>query len=132
MKFNHSTERNSAKRKIKPSLNGATFSIALTYLLSGINLIAAGIIEFFNAGGSPAVWLFMVGLVMLLMVPISIVDPRKEMHGTLNVFSGIIMLVAFCGVFAFVFSLWWIVILCVELIIYFLILRVVNKKRKHK
>ena len=63
-----------------PHLKEKTWIIGLSYAFSGVNFIACGLGIFGAAFDIYAVFL---GAVLLCMVPVSVLDDRKEMRGTL-------------------------------------------------
>lgn len=91
--------------------------ILMGYFLSGINLVMAGITCATRLDGSLNVKLILLGVIMLLMVPISLWDNRKEMRGRLVSILVCIMHFAICCLLSFVCSFEWLIIYVCEVLL---------------
>lgn len=99
-------------------LKRTTISVILTYLFSGTNLLVAGVTTIEGTSRSLAIWLIVLGSIMLFMVPISALDPRKEMHSITNAVFGFVAFIILGLIFALSISLWWITVITIELTVY--------------
>ena len=110
-----------------PHLIENTIIIVLAYCFSGFNLVAAGL----HASGLHVDrYLIMGGVAMLLMVPVSILDDRKEMRGMLYTLGCCIIHLAICVVLSVAFSFWWMVAYGCEVLLGFIIVVMMKKLSK--
>ncbi len=90
------------------------FIIMMSYALSGINLVCAGIYYANITGWIVLRHIILLGGVMLLMAPISILDKRREMQGNFAVVCSCAVYLIFCVMLALLFSRWWLVVCVLE------------------
>lgn len=122
MRYNRNSKshhENSANRKNTPHLIENTAVIILSYVFSGVNLIYAGFHSIETIDGSLPKYLIFVGVVMLLMVPISVLDNRREMRGKLAAILGCSMNLAICFMLSFFSSFWWMAVYVCEVLVCF-------------
>lgn len=111
-------------RKNCPNLpsprNAPLLTVICSYAFSGINVLAAAI----RAGALYSVSyrnsLLCLGTILLLMVPLTLADNRKENRDArYAVYTGIMHL-GICVYLAYVWSGWWVLVYLLELLAYLL------------
>lgn len=112
--------------------NRSCIAIAFSYAAIGLNQIAAGILAR-GMQDAPLFGCFIVlGVVMLIMVPISLLDSRKEMRGPLYaVLTGIAHLVM-CIFLSCEFSSWWMAVYGAEAILCLCVIFFPEKQQRRK
>lgn len=99
-----------------------TALIVSSYCFSGINfLICSHLYD---------VRTCVLGVIFLIMVPITFWDKRKEMRGTLYTVLSCIMHFAFCIIFSILYSFWWLAIYCGEVVLSVLAIAIAKKVLK--
>ena len=94
-----------------PNLREKTIIIGMAYLFSGVNCIANRLV---CTEGSVAQGSLLLGIMMLLMVPISVMDKKRENRGMLATICACLVHLAFSGLFAYLSAPWWIAVYAVE------------------
>ncbi len=95
-------------------------TIICSYAYSGINVCAAGITIKASYPHYDAFYIFGIGVVFFLMVPITLADKRKENRDArYALYMGILHL-GICVYLSYMYSKWWVLVYSVEVFIYFL------------
>ena len=108
-----------------PHLREKTIIIGMAYLFSGANCIVCGLV---CAEGSVVQMELLLGITMLLMVPISVTDEKRENRGMLATICACLTHLVFSGILAYLSTPWWMAVYAVEVVI---IAVVVFISRKH-
>lgn len=82
-------------------LNNKLITIILAYCFTGINLIVSGLLN------RNDYYLIGIGIIMLMMIPITIFDKREEMRGTLYTVFMIVLHFIFCFAISLILSSYW-------------------------
>lgn len=94
-----------------PNLREKTIIIGMAYLFSGVNCIVDRLV---CAEGSVVQGRLLLGIMMLLMVPISVMDEKRENRGMLATICACLVHLAFSGMFAYLSTPWWMAVYAVE------------------
>jgi len=112
--------------------NRSCIAIAFSYAAIGLNEIAAGIL----ARGTQDAPLFgsfiVLGVVMLIMVPISLLDSRKEMRGPFYLALMGIVHLAVAILLSCEFSPWWMAVYGAEVILCLCVISFPEKQQRRK
>ena len=90
--------------------------IAWSYFFSGANLLCAGFHAVKTTDDSIPKVLILLGVVMFLMVPISILDDRVEMRSKSSAVSVCVLNLLFCCMLSCLFSYLWIIVYVCEIV----------------
>ncbi|MBQ4284164.1 MAG: hypothetical protein IJB96_09585 [Lachnospira sp.] len=91
--------------------------ILLSYLFSAMNFFVAGLYYGRMEQGNLCGNLIFIGCVLFVMVPICIVDSRKQNRGRFAAVCGIIVHFVFCLGFALIYSYQWLLVYFGEVIV---------------
>lgn len=98
-----------------PHLREKTIIIGMSDLLSGANCIVSWLV---CAKGSEIQRIvLLLGIIMLLMVPISVTDNSRENRGTFATICACLNHLAFSGMLAYVSTPWWMAVYAVEVFV---------------
>ena len=100
-----------------PHLREKTIIIGMSFFFAGINFLFTGV-RGAKVDGTLGRCFAIVGIVLILMSPISMVDPRRENRGTLAAFNACWIHLVITGAFAVLSSsLWWMAVYAGEVLI---------------
>lgn len=102
-------------------LHEKTLIIIMAYIFSAFNFLVSGLV--FNDKDD-----IVMGVVMLFMIPIVILDKRKEMRGSLATALTCIMHFTFCLGISYLHSFWWMTAYLCEIIFCFIIVLISKRK----
>ena len=103
-----------------------------SYAFSGINVCATGITIKASYPYYDAFYIFGIGVVFFLMVPITLADKRKEHCDARYALYAGIMHLGICAYLSYMNSKWWILVYSVEVFIYFLIGHLIKRHYRKK
>ncbi len=103
-----------------------------SYAFSGINVCAAGITIKASYPHYDTFYIFGIGVVFFLMVPITLVDKRKENRDARYALCVGIMHLGICAYLSYMYSKWWILAYSVEVFIYSLIGYLIKRNYRKK
>lgn len=103
--------------KNTPYLKEKTIIICMGYLFSGINLLAFGVFPSEKTLNVLQKISIPLGIVMLLMVPVSIIDKRRANRGTAAVMGTCLIHLLLCAVLSYVSSICWLIIYICEAVL---------------
>ena len=97
-----------------PHLREKTIIIGAAYLMSGGNFLSYGLMCA-KEGGVSEIFL---GIVLMLMSPVTMMDPKRENRGTLAAFNACWIHLVLTGVLAALSSsLWWMAVYAGEVLV---------------
>ena len=88
----------------------------MAYFLSSINIFISGVLSGKESGMQIDILL---GIVLMLMVPISIFDRKRENRGTIATIGACIIHLTFCVMLSCLLSPWWMAVYVGEILLGF-------------
>ena len=119
-------------KNIPPPRKMPLLTIICSYAFSGINICAAGIAIKACRPDYDAFYIIGIGIVFLLMIPITLADKRKENRDSRYALYVGIMHLGICVYLSYMYSKWWILVCSVEIFIYFLIGHLIKSHYRKK
>ena len=107
-------------------------AILCSYAFSGINVCAAGIMTKASYPHYDAFYIIGIGIVFFLLVPITLVDKRKEHRDARYALCTGIMHLGICAYLSYTLSLWWILLYLLEVFVYLAIGNLIKRHHRKK
>lgn len=114
----------------KPTKNQIV--IGASYCFCAANCIAYWISSLISESGNDNSILIL-GAILIIMIPVSVLDPREEMRSNLAVLFSVFLLCLLSLLISVLYSCWWIMVASIpEIIILFIGTHTRGKNRKKK
>lgn len=120
----------STKRQNTPHYIERTIILFSSYAYTALNYLLAGILTARSSDGcAQCGWMFFLALIMAVMAPLQILDPRRENRGTFAAIGAGILHLVLCAALVYLRSLWWIAVYGSEVLLCGVIILFTRRKR---